>query len=73
MSVKGIYVGLVCVSVFVLSSEIATAGNANRSKVDYVQSCTILVNHKHPGLAKPAWTQEWNKCNNDRAAYRDAK
>ncbi|MGO8833926.1 MAG: hypothetical protein ACLQE9_14075 [Roseiarcus sp.] len=57
----------------VLVAGAANAGNAQRSKADYVQSCAILVNHKHPGLKGDAWKAEWNKCNNDRVAYRDSK
>jgi hypothetical protein len=43
-----------------------------RDSTTHVSSCADLVNHKHPGLKKAAWTAEWNKCNNDRAGYRDA-
>jgi hypothetical protein len=64
-------VGLIVVAASIFGPP-AAIGKQTRDNANFIPSCADLVNHKPPGLAKPAWQAEWNKCNTDRKAYRDS-
>jgi hypothetical protein len=71
MKSKSLFVVLISFSCLTGAMGAANA-TSHKDKPNYVQSCTDLVNHKHPGLKGAAWKAEWGKCNTDRPAYSSA-
>jgi hypothetical protein len=46
------------VACLILTGLPGIADATTRDSVNHVSSCADLVNHKHPGLKKAAWTAE---------------